>query len=104
MTGFRFIPSDWYPSDELYTWTKNKGLTDAQIEDELESFRDHQFKTVRYRPDACWRTWIKNAIRWGRVVPCIQYAYRRPEELTDEQREADRAKAWREMNRLKAAK
>ena len=104
MTGFRFIPEDWQLSDKLRDWTHSKGISDSQIEDMLEDFKNHQFKRVMYRPDACWMNWVKNSIRWGQVVPTVQRELRRPDEISEEQRKADAAKAWAEMNRLRGVK
>ena len=37
-------------------------------------------------------------------IPEIQVRHRQPEEYTEEQRQADAAKAWAELNRLKGVK
>ena len=97
MTRFYFIPEDWEMSEKLITWTKAKGLTDKQIEDELESFRDHQYKRPMQRADACWRNWVKNGIKWGNIETVRNSEYRRPEKLSTEQRERDSIKAIAEM-------
>ena len=101
MTRWYFVPSDWKMSDELLAWTKAKGLTDKTIEDEIESFRDHQYKRPMMKPDACWRNWVKNGIRWGNITPVLEHKYTGVVELTDEEKAADEAKAWAEMNKLK---
>lgn len=97
MTRWYFVPDDWEMSDKLLKWTKDKGLTDQQIEDELESFRDHQYKRPMIRPDACWRNWVKNAIKWGNVVPVQKTRYRAPEAVSEAQLEQDREDWAREM-------
>lgn len=89
MARFYFVPDDWTMSPKLLKWTKDKGLTDQQIEDELENFRDHQYKRQMMRPDACWRNWVKNSIKWGNIVPVQKTRYRAPEEVSEEQRSAD---------------
>ena len=88
MSKWYFVPDDWEMSDSLLKWTKAKGLTDSDIEDQLESFRDHQYKRPMMRPDACWRNWVKNAIKWGNVTPVVQKTYRTYEhqETTEEER------------------
>ena len=88
---FRFIPDDWTLSDPLREWTKAKGLTDKTIEDELESFRDHEYKVPKSRPDACWRNWVKNGIRWGNIIPTQTPTYRTIDEVTPEQKARDLA-------------
>ena len=92
-----FIPDDWEMSESLLKWTKEKGLTDQAIEDQLESFRDHQYKKPMMRPDACWRNWIKNAIKWGHVTPVVAHSYRGVIELTDAERKEEQAKWQREL-------
>lgn len=98
MTKFIFIPEGWELGDELTAWTKDKGLSDQQIKDELESFRDHQYRKAMSRPDACWRNWVKNGIRWGRIETVSMSQYRQPEELTPEQKIIDADKAILQMD------
>lgn len=86
LTKFFFVPSDWTLSDDLMAWTKRKGLSDKSIEDEIESFRDHQYKRAMMRPDACWRNWVKNGIKWGNIETVSNSQYRRPQEISEEQR------------------
>ena len=101
MSKFYFIPEDWVLSAKLRTWTREKGLSDATIENEIESFMDHQYKRAMSRPDACWRNWIRNGIKWGSIetVSCNQY--RTVVELTDEQRSADILKFERDVKRYR---
>lgn len=86
MPKFFFIPSDWILSDDLRSWTKAKGLSDSTIEDEIESFMDHQYKVAKSRPDACWRNWVKNGIKWGSIETVSNSQYRRPQELSEQDR------------------
>ena len=98
MAKFFFIPSDWILSDELRDWTKQKGLSDSIIEDEIESFMDYQYKTARMRPDACWRNWVKQGIRWGRIETVSTQQYRRPHEVSDEELRKDAEKSVAQMD------
>ena len=104
MPKFYFIPSDWTLSDDLRKWTRAKGLSDKTIEDEIESFRDHEYKRAKSRPDACWRNWVKNGIRWGRIETISTSQYRQPQELSDEQLAEDRRKAIAQMDEYRRAK
>ena len=83
------VPSDWRMSDDLLKWTKSKGLTDNQIEDQLERFRDHQYIRPKLCADRCWRNWVRFAIEKGLVVPVQKTRYRGPETVSEEQRTAD---------------
>jgi hypothetical protein len=64
--AFKVIPKDWKLSPELREWTEAKGFSDERITEELESFRDHDYRVAKTRPDACWRNWVKNSIKWGK--------------------------------------
>ena len=99
-----FVPDDWEPSEALLDWTRKKGVTDKTIEEELEKFRDHQYKRAMKRPDACWRNWVRNGIKWGDITPVVRSEYRRPEELSEDQRKKDIEKWKLEMQRLKVVK
>ena len=85
----RFVPDNWELTEKLRQFARDKGLTEKQIDDEEEKFRDHQYKRSMYRWDACWRNWVRNAIKFGDVVPVAAPTYRRPEEVTDAQRQKD---------------
>ena len=98
--GWYFVPEDWEISEDLTKWTKAKGLTDEQIKDEIESFRDHQYKKPMQRADACWRNWVKNGISYGKIATVRNSEYRRPEELTAEQKKCDILKFNADMKRL----
>lgn len=100
-----FCPDDFEPSEKSRTFAKQKGLTDEQITDQVESMRDWEFTKKRTDWDRVFRNWIRQGIDWGRITLMSQpRKYRQPEECTDEQRKADEAKAWAELNRLKAVK
>jgi len=99
--AFKFIPADWVLSDELRQWTRSKGLTDECIEDEIESFRDHEFKVAKSRPDACWRNWVKNGKRWGRIETVSMRHHRKPEVISAEQIAEDRRKGQANLDRLR---
>jgi hypothetical protein len=98
----RFVPNSWQLNDRLRDYAKSKGLCDSQIDDQEEAFRLCQFPKQILCWDRAWQRWIRNAIEWGKVVPTRQPNYRKPVEVSEEQRKADAAKAWTEMNRLKA--
>jgi len=97
-TKFYFIPENWQLSAKLQKWTKDLGVSDKDIIEQRELIGDHQYKRQMMRPDACWRNWIKNAIKWGNLTPMTHSDYRRPDELTPEQRKLDAEKAVAQMN------
>jgi hypothetical protein len=88
-------------SEELRQFARDKGFTEADIEEQEEKWRDHQYKTPRMDPVRCWRNWVRNAIKFGDVTPVVTPEYRKAEELTEEQRTADILKFEKDMKRLK---
>ena len=98
--GWLMVPKGWEMSSELRSWTKAKHLTDEQIEDEIESFRDHQYKKPMISADACWRNWVKNGIKWGSIATVRNSEYRKPEVLSTPQKKADILAFNRDMKRL----
>jgi len=104
MTRFYFIPEDYEPAAKTLALGKSLGLSEKQIIDQLDKCKDHQYKRPMIDPDRCFRNWLRNAIKFGDVVPATTREYRQPESVSDEQRKADEAKAWKEMNRLRGVK
>lgn len=62
------IPSDWVPRPEEQQSARERGLDCA---DEAAHFRDHHTAkgTTMADWDAAFRTWLKNAKKWGRGKP-----------------------------------
>jgi DNA-binding MarR family transcriptional regulator len=60
------LPEGWVPSDRNIQDATDKGLSEKEIQDEADRFRNHHYsKQSRYRDwDAAWRTWIGNALRY----------------------------------------
>ena len=104
MTRFYFIPEDYQPAQKTLDLAKSLGLTEKQVIDQLEKAKDHQYKRPMIDPDRCFRNWLRNSIKFGDVVPVVQPEYRKPEELSDDQRKKDLAKWEADMRRLKVVK
>ena len=101
MTRFYFIPEDYQPAQKTLDLAKSIGLTEKQVIDQLEKAKDHQYKRPMIDPDRCFRNWLRNSIKFGDVVPVVQPEYRKPEELTPEQRKRDAEKAIAQMNQYR---
>ena len=89
MTRFYFIPDDYAPCDKTLDFAKSLGLSDKQVSEQLDRCRDHQYKRPMMDPDRCFRNWLRNAIKFGDVVPSTVREYRKPESVSEEQRKAD---------------
>lgn len=100
----RFVPDSWKLTDRLRQYALDKGLSDNQINDQEEGFRLHQFKQPILDFDRAWMRWIRSAIEWGKVVPTTKVEYHSPQEITEDEKKRDEAKAWAELNRLRGVK
>ena len=96
----RFVPDDWELTERLRDYAKKKGLSDKQIDDQEEAFRIHQFKQDILCWNRCWQRWVRSAIEWGKVVPATEVTYRKPQELSKEQKQADILAFERDMKRF----
>ena len=86
---FKFFPTDWEPDQKILDWAKDKGVSEKQVLEQLEEIRDHEFNPMRSCPVRTFRRWIRNAIKWGHLVPSVTREYRKPQELSEQQRQAD---------------
>jgi len=62
------LPEGWVPNDKNIQDAQDRGFTQKEIEHEADNFRNyHSSKQSLYRDwDAAWRTWLGNAIKFGR--------------------------------------
>lgn len=62
------LPEGWVPNEKNIADAHKLEFTDWEIENESNQFRDyHHAKGSTYKDwDACWRTWLRNAIKFGR--------------------------------------
>ena len=60
------LPEGWVPSDKNIQDALEKGLSEKEIQDEADRFRDYHYsKQSRFRDwDAAWRTWCSNSLRY----------------------------------------
>jgi len=104
VTRFYFLPESYQPDEKTMAAAKRLGLTDKQVMEQLEKCQDHQYKRPMIDPDRCFRNWLRNAIKFGDVVPTVQVEYRKPEQLTNEQKKRDIEKWTAEIARFKGVK
>jgi len=62
----RSLPPDFTIPDDLKTWATSKGLTEKEIENETDKFKDHhKSKGNTFKDwDAAWKNWIRKAIEY----------------------------------------
>lgn len=58
-------------TENAMSWAREQGVSDLAIRTESLNFLDHhRAKGTTFKDwDAAFRTWIRNGIKWGRVVP-----------------------------------
>jgi hypothetical protein len=97
------IDPDFEITDKLRAWAAVKAPR-VDIDLETEKFVDYWLAhgTRMASWEATWRNWMRRAPEMGGCMKAANATYRRPPEVTEEQRKADAAKAWAELNRLKA--
>lgn len=65
------VAEDWRPADRTVAWARNGtiGASDAQIQEQVEAFRDHHISkgTVFKDHDRAFQTWMRNAKRYGHL-------------------------------------
>lgn len=93
-----FCPDSFVLSEKSREFARKRGLTDEQIEDQLEAMRDWEFQKKRTDWDRVFRNWIRKGLEWGQITPPPKH--HKPEQVTPQQRQKD-IEAWeRDMQRL----
>lgn len=87
---FKFFPEDWTPDQKILDWAKAKGVSEKQVMEQLEEIKLHEFQPMRSCARRTFQKWINNGIRWGHIVPSVTPQYRKPEDLSDTERERDK--------------
>jgi hypothetical protein len=82
--GWRFVPADWQPNDEH---RKRARVLRVNLEEEVQNFREHEFKDPKTNADLAFFRWLKTAAKGFGAGPApgfVQHAahvesHRRPE-------------------------
>lgn len=61
----RKAPADFEVTDALRQWAAEK-VPELNIDDETETFRDHEFKDPKRDWPGAWRNWMKRAEQWSK--------------------------------------
>jgi hypothetical protein len=91
------LPSDWIPTEALFSWaTSELGVPREVVDFETASFCDHFWASARANAtkknwDMAWRNWMREASRRGRGhgPPQPSVRTRVSQELLEEYREKD---------------
>ena len=60
------VPLKWEMSEAGREFAKTAGMEIGVLSEQLDQFRDHEFKTARKDWDAAWRTWCRNWKKWSK--------------------------------------
>lgn len=100
---YYFCPDDFVLTPDIEQWAMQTFKVDKkEVYRQLELMRDHEFLRPYSSWDRVFRNWMRKAEDFQTLRRERQY--RRPEELSEAQREADAKKAWAELNRLRSVK
>ena len=98
-----FVPDSWNPREKDIEWCVKefKVSTDEALR-QVTLMRDYEFKRGYSDWNRVLRNWYRKAEQLGTFER--ERVMRKPAEYTEEERKADAAKAWAEMNRLRGVK
>lgn len=95
-----FVPDDHEVTPEQTQWAMTEfNITEAEVQRQTEIWRDHEYKRAYMDWNRAWKRWFRQAEKYDALKRERQL--RQVEEISEEQRKADAAKAWAEMNRLR---
>jgi hypothetical protein len=69
-TSWRRVPETWQPNDEHWVLAVELRVS---VDAELPKFRDHEFAKPKTDPDACFRTWLRNAASFPSGGPALGF-------------------------------
>ena len=88
MPRSRFVPDGWVPREKDILWAMKKfNISRDEVARQAESFIDYEFKRAYSDWNRAFRNWFRTGDKYQLLMKERQY--RKPEQLTDEQREAD---------------
>lgn len=58
-------PEDFRLDADLVAYAAKKGMPAAELDEQFEAFRDHEYKDAHTDWPACWRTWCRNYTKFN---------------------------------------
>ena len=99
----RFVPEKWSVREKDVEWAmKEFNITKKEVERQIGEMRDYEFRRHYTDFNRVFRNWIKTADRLNKLHR--ERSYRKPAQITAEERAQDSAKSWAELNRYKGMK
>jgi hypothetical protein len=83
-----FAPDDFEVTEKLREWARETfSIDDKEIDRQTEEWHDFEYRRAYSDWTRCWRRWFRQAEKFDTLKR--EHKPRRPEELTDDQRQAD---------------
>lgn len=60
----RFAPKDFEVTKTSHEWALAEGFSEAEIKQETEKFKDHEFSRPKKDFNKAWRNWMRKAKSW----------------------------------------
>ena len=95
----KFIPDSFKPREKDIQWAMEKyRITREEVDRQIEELRDHEFRRSYTDWNRVFRNWFRTAEKYELLKR--ERTYRKPEEVSDEQRYQDQLKFEEDMKRL----
>ena len=99
----KVVPANFEPRQKDIDWAMAEfGISREEVDRQTEELRDHEFKRSYTDFNRVFRNWFRAADKYDLLKR--EPVYRQPEEISQEQHDADAEKAWAHMNGLRTAK
>ena len=99
----KFCPDNYQPRQSDIDWAiKEFRVTKEEVLRQLEIMRDHEFR----RSYTDWNRVFRNWLRKCQEIQTFkrERQFRTVETISEDERKADAARAWADMNRLRGVK
>ena len=98
-----FAPDDFEITAERLRWAVTTfNISEDEVYRQTELWHEHEYKRAYSDWNRAWKRWFRMADKYDTLKR--KHSYRRPEELSPEQKREDAEKAEADFRRLRAVK
>ncbi len=99
----RVVPANFKPRQKDIDWAMAEfNISRKEVDRQIVLFCDHEYPRSYTHWNRALRNWFRRGDEYKKLRR--EPVYRQPEELSQEQHDADAKKAWAHMNGLRTAK
>lgn len=99
MKRSHFAPDDFEITEDRLKWAMETfGITKKEVERQTDEWHDYEYKRAYSDWNRAWKRWFRQADKFGTLHR--ERVVRKPQEVSDEERQADLLKWERDMERL----